>query len=451
MSATSIPASDRIVVALWRAGQARAARQYAGHALARNDPARAVLHRLIEGLEGGAAPPDDGEVPPLDFALVVALVDRYRLHEAEVLLRIAGLGRGDPRGKRLGTLLEAALAPFPADADPSYSAALQLVRAGQAPSALRAIEEVLRQSVSPPEWLVRRQRALASLVRGPWWEGPEPVEQVTRDTVLERVRARDLPGALEAAERAKATELAGVLRRLVAETEHLFGEAPPGSMDEPQTIPMEGHGLGELHIRMGMFADADAVYRKILDKAPGDERARAVLTDLVALRRALGQDAAPVPAREISSVHWLSKKAPKRAAEWGAGPDTERDRFVRIGAGDDGEDTTDVLAAADEAELLVKLGKADQALAMYRILAVRHPNKASYQRRIEEIEALAATRAGPLAEAVTARHDVSALLAQAVPTNPRIEVKDIRARYARLAEVDADDGETLVEPKRPEE
>lgn len=434
---SAIPPSDRIVVALWRAGHERAAKQYAGHALARNDPARAVLHRLTDAIDGGGAVPD-AEPVALDFALVVALVDRYRLHEAETVLRAAELTRGDRRARRLAALLEDALAPFPADADPSFSAALQLVRAGQAPSALRALEEVIGMTVGAPEWLLRRQRALASLVRGGWWEAPEPVEQVTRDTVLARVRKRDLGGALEAAERAKAVELAGILRRLLAETEGLFAEAPPGTMDEPTTVPMEGHPLAEFHVRMGLLKEADGVYRKLLEQDPGDDRARRILADVIALRRALGDDAAPLPPRELSSVHWLSKKAPKRAADWSAGPDTAEQRFMRISEGEP-EEPTDVLAAAEEAELMVKLGKADQALAIYRLLAVRHPNRAAYQRRIEEIEALVKEHAGPMAEAVTARHDMKALMAQAVPTNPKIEVKDLLDLYPNIGDLDDDE------------
>lgn len=439
---SAIPPSERIVVALWRAGHARAARQYAGHALARNDPARAVLHRLGDQIEQDRPIPDLEPVD-LDFPLVVALVDRYRLHEAETVLRAAELTRGDRRARRLASLLEEALAPFPADADPSFSAALQLVRAGQAPSALRAIEEVLRQTVGAPEWLVRRQRALASLVRGGWWEAPEPVEPVTRDTVLERVRKRDLPGALEAAERAQATELAGVLRRLLGETEGLFAEAPPGTMEEPTTVPMEGHPLGEFQIRMGLLKDADSLYRKLLAEDPNDARARRILADVIALRRALGDDAAALPPREVSSVHWLSKKGPKRAADWSAGPDTSDGRFPRIGDGEP-EEPTDVLMAAEEAELMVKLGKADQALAIYRLLVVRHPNRAAYQRRIEEIEALIAEHAGPMAEAVTARHDMLALMAQAVPTNPKIGIKDLMDLYPNIGELDDDDDNTMT-------
>ncbi len=452
-SASGLPPSDRIVVALWRTGHERAARQYAGYAIARNDPARAVLRRLAEALERGDSPPD-GDVPRLDFSLVVALLDRYRLHEAEVVLRAVGLAPIDRRAKRLAALLEDALAPFPADADPSFSSALQLVRAGHAPSALRAIEEVLKQTVAAPEWLTRRQRALAALVRGGWWEAPEPVEQHTRDTVVARVRARDLVGALDAAERAKAAELAGILRRLLSETERLFAEGPGGASDEPTTVPMEGHGLGEFHVRMGMLPEADVVYRKILEKDPRDERARTVLADVIALRRALGDEADPMPPREVSSVHWLSKKGPKRAATWSAGPDTADGRYGRIGELDEPEEPTDVLAAADEAELMIKLGHADQALSIYRILAVRHPSRAAYQRRIDEIEALIAERAGPLAEAVTARHDMSALMAQAVPTSPRIAVKDLLELYPRIEDLDDEESTmTTVDthPKRTDD
>ncbi|MCB9592177.1 MAG: hypothetical protein H6719_05540 [Sandaracinaceae bacterium] len=229
-----------------------------------------------------------------------------------------------------------------------------------------------------------------------------------------------------------------MLRRLVVETERMFTEPLSGADEPATTVPMEGHGLGEFHIRMGMLAEADKVYRKILEKDRHDERARLILGDLVSLRRALGDEADPVPARSSRRCTGSRRRGPARAAAWGT-PTDPADRYPRIGAQDEPDEPTDVLAAADEAELLLKLGKADQALAMYRLLAIRHPKRAAFQRRIEEIEALAAERAGPMAEAVTARHDMSALLAQAVPTNPRIEVADLARLYPPIGDFDDDE------------
>jgi len=57
---------------------------------------------------------------------------------------------------------------------------------------------------------------------------------------------------------------------------------------------------------------------------------------------------------------------------------------------------------------------------MYRILASRHPKKTVYKRRIKEIEALIVERLAPVAAEVTDHHDLSALGATAVPTNPRL-------------------------------
>src|SRR5690606_818407 len=110
---------------------------------------------------------------------------------------------------------------------------------GQASSALRALEEVVRESPAPQAWLTARQRALASVVRGLWRHDPAPVEAVTRDTVLARIRARDLPSALEAARAAGASELAEVLGRLLAATERVFADGSADS-DDPETAPIQG-------------------------------------------------------------------------------------------------------------------------------------------------------------------------------------------------------------------
>lgn len=431
MSGPALPPSDRIVYALWRAGNVRAAMELATHALARNDRARGVLNELLgllgrgEVLEAGSGP-----IPPLDMHLVVAMIDGYRYHEALCVLNAEELPASDKTASRIARLLEEALAPFPPAADPSFGAALHLVRAGQAPSALRALDEVVKQSPEPPVWLTAKQRALASLVRGTWKTDAARVEDMTRDTVIQRIRGRDLPGALEAAEAAGARELAAVLRRLVAETERVFTAESPTS-DDPMTVPMEGHGLAEFHIRMGVLGEADRVYRKLLRKDARDERARALLCDVIALRCALGEDAEPLPKREMPSVDWLSKKQPKSKALWGS----RSDRFRRV-EHDRFDESTGVLEASQEAELLLKLGKAEQALDVYRILAIRHPKQRTYQRRITEIEALIAQRMTPMQAEVTLSHDMRELSAKAVRTNPRLEIDDISVMYPCIGEED---------------
>lgn len=445
MSSPVLPPTDRIVYALWADGKVRAAMELASHALARGDRARALLHEQLDLLgRGEVIEPGPTPIPALDLALVMAMVDRYRYYEALCVLQAVAMPEGEA-AERLATLLEDALAPFPPEADSSFEAALHLVRAGQAPSALRAIEEVVRQSPDPALWLTAKQRALAALVQGQWKAEATEVEAVTRDTVLERIRKRDLPGALDAARRAGARELSAVLTRLVMETERIFTDHVPEA-DDPMTVPMEGHGLAEFHIRMGILKEADRVYRRILSKEPADERARALLTDVIALRRALGEDAEPLPRREIPSVDWLSKKKrPQGKAEWSTG-----ERWQRID--DDAyEESTEHLDASQEAELLVKLGKAEQALDVYRILAIRHPKQRTYQRRINEIEALIAQRMAPMESEATLRHDMRELSAQAVRTNPRVVLTDISAVYPRIGE--DDDPTTTVDdlPKRNED
>jgi tetratricopeptide (TPR) repeat protein len=412
------------VRALWRRGHAEAAQAFAAAALARDDRRRVALRAQLEALRAGrpleAGAADAGatdlDVEP-DLELVSALVERHRYAEARWLLRAAGLDAEDPRGGRLGALLDEALAPFPDDADPAFAAVLRLLAAGQAPSALRALEEVARQSAAPAEWLGRRIGALEALVRGGWREGatPEPpvapVAPVTRETVLARLRARDLPGALEAARGADAPELAAVLQRLVDATERVFSD-PDGDGLEPETVPMQGHRLCEFQIRMGVLHEAERGYRAILRRAPADETARARLSDVVALRRALGEEPEPVPRRR-ASMDQLKKNAPRATGGWASGSAARRyARFDEV----EGEESTDVFLPAQEAELLLKLGKAEQALQVYRVLAIQHPNQQAYRKRIAEIEALIAQRMTSAAAEATRKHDLSELQRRAVPT-----------------------------------
>lgn len=411
----ALPPADELVVALWRRGDPAAASAFARAALLRHDRRSVRVRELLAMLETGQ--PLEGEgAARLDLPLVGRLVDRHRYAEALVLLRALGLG-GVAIGAQLERALAEALAPFPPEADPSFAAALHLIQSGQGPSALRALDEVVQHGRTPP-WLAARHRALSALVRGEWRRAPVP--QVTRETVLARLRARDLPGALQAAEAAHARELAAVLRRLVDATERVFSDSAADGNDL-ETVPMEGHGLCEFQIRMGVLVHADKGYRAILREHPDDERARAMLADVIALRDALGEAPAPAPPRR-ASVEWLSKKGPRRSSDgWASGSQARHARFE-----DDSEDSTDVLMASQEAELLLKLGRADQALSMYRLLAIRHPKQQTYRKRIAEIEAMIAQRLTTNAAEVTRKHDLRDLQAKAVPTKPSVRLPEHR-------------------------
>jgi hypothetical protein len=450
MSGAALPQTDRIVVALWRLGDSRAAGDLAVAALGRSERRHAELRAQLAWLRAGHALEVGSEpLPEVDLALAQALVERYRYHEAQIVLRV--IGTGSPGlGRKLGMVLEEALLPFPPDSDPSFGAVLQLVKAGQAPSALRALEEVLRQSAEQPPWLVRKQRALGALVRGHWKEGLTPVEDVTRETVLARIRSRDLPGALLASKAAQAKELSAVLERLLAMTERVFTET--SDQDEPETVPIQGHRLAELQIRMGALGEADRSYRAILKGEPDDERARAQLADVILLRRALGEDPEPLPQRQ-ATVAWLSKSAPRgqpAAKGWSSGAGIGR--YARF-EDTPNEDSTDVLEAAQEAELLLKLGKAEPALDMYRILAIRHPRQQVYRKRITEIEALIAQRLTPVAAEVTLRHDIVDLAKRAGPRARYQMPESVEVYPVYGADEDDDEPSTLVEPlpRRDEE
>jgi hypothetical protein len=251
------------------------------------------------------------------------------------------------------------------------------------------------------------------------------------------LRARDLRGALDAAQHTGAHELAAVLARLIAATD--LGGSDVRDEDDPETSPIEGHMYCAFQLRIGALEIADSGYRAILRKDPEDEKARARLSDVIEVRRALGDEPEPLPPRPARPMDWLRKNAPRAAGGWAQGPSNPR-----FGEDTD-EDTTGALEPAQEAELLLKLGNAEQALDVYRILAIRHPKQQVYLRRIVEIEALIAQRlAQAPVEEITVRTDLRALSARAIPTHPRIEID----QYATIQ--DEDDEPTQIDqlPRR---
>lgn len=382
-------------------------------AIARNDSHQAVLSEQLEALRGGQPLREHEAVeePTIDLSLVGALVDRHRYYEARSLARAIDPGE-EPAVETISGLLDQALAPFPAEADASYGSLLQLARVGQAPAARRALQEVMLQLPEVPDWLRERYRALSVLESGEWRNLLRPVAQVTRDTVLERLRARDLRGALGAARAAGAGELAERLERLLSAIDELSRQLPDEDPKDQRTLPMEGHGMAVFQLRMGALKPAESCLRKILELEPDDEVARELLPDVIAVRRALGAEVEPMPPR-AASVHWLRKNRPAPTEGWASGDEHAS------WADDETDENTNVLNAAHEAELLLKLGKTDQALNLYRLLAIRHPKSAAYRARIREIEALIEHNVGAVAVEVTARHDLKELIERSLPTGQR--------------------------------
>lgn len=430
----SPPPNDRIAVSLFRIGAVPAAIEVAQLAIARGDARRIEAKVALERMKRGESPDDGREAPELDLALVGGLLDHGRMFEARAVLRAANVGGAT--ASHLAQALDEALAPFPPEADPSFAAVLQLIRTGQAASAVRALDEVVR-AAPPPDWLAARHHALTTLLHGAWRDEAVPLPAVTRETVIARLKARDLPAALTAARTAGAVELAEVLTRLVGGSEGVMNES--ADSDDPETSPMAGHRLAEMHLRMGMLDEADRDYRRLIGHAPEDERARAMLADVIALRKAIGEPTEPLPPRAGASVDALKKNAPRASGKgWAAGG-----RYAKFGESEH-EDSTAQLAAADEAELLLKLGKSEQALDMFRILAIRHPNQVAFRRRIVEIQALIAQRLTPIAEEATVQRDVSDLSAKAIPTSAYVQLPE-RA-HPKFGE--EDDATTVDSPLR---
>ena len=416
--AAPLPGFDRIIASLVRRGFVDAARELGTLAVRRQDRAASEVREQLRRIEEGSPLRELADVA-IDGALALGLVEHHRYHEARIVFSLTATE--DSRGARVVRLLDVVIAPFPEDADPSFSAVHRLIASGQSPSCLRALEEVLRQSVDPPGWLVERHRALSTLVRGAWKTDFHVLPEVTREHVREMLHRRDLFGALHTARAAEDTELAAALSRLHAATKDGLTD-PSYDPSVGSTAPIEGHTFAEQQVRMCALDGADRAYRSLLRRNPRDELARTMLTDVIVVRRALGEKVLDVPKRP-PSVEVLDKRARARTdGPWAAGSNPP-ERFARYGDAEL-EESTDVVDPALEAELLLKVGKAASALAMYRLLAIRHPHRDRYRARADEIEAMLEQEASPMIAEITSKHSMESVPIGAFPSHDRIPIHD---------------------------
>jgi len=113
------------------------------------------------------------------------------------------------------------------------------------------------------------------------------------------------------------------------------------------------------------------------------------------------------------------------------------------------DDATGVVEPAVEAELLLRQGFADRALAMYTTLAQHNPRSEKFRRRRDEIAALIAAERSPLPGDLTVRRDLSELQRSARPTGMRAAVQ-IDALAAESTDVSGAPPGTLDAPGIPQ-
>jgi hypothetical protein len=98
------------------------------------------------------------------------------------------------------------------------------------------------------------------------------------------------------------------------------------------------------------------------------------------------------------------------------------------------DDSTEVVSLERNAELLLKKGFHERALAAYRELRVQHPTEGRYVQRIAEIEELIRERGAPVADDVTVRRDMGPLVDATLPTGAIRLTADLARAAAHAAD-----------------
>ena len=129
----------------------------------------------------------------------------------------------------------------------------------------------------------------------------------------------------------------------------------------------------------------------------------------------------------------LSKKGAAAAAPVAAGYGPSRPAAAWESDDWDDDAATGVIAPDVEAELLLKQGFAERALAGFRMLAAHEPGNERLARRVAEIEALIALERAPMPGEQTVRRDISALQHAARPTARLHVPEDVRAAAERVS------------------
>lgn len=577
-----LPPTDHVARELLKRGARPHALTFLRAAIER-DPGERACAALLRAVEARPDASVYGPDVPLDLGLVDGYVRSGMLVEALAVLRGAALDR-DAVGAERARMLDELLSPVPPDADHGLIDAYRQICSGGAVLALGMLDERASKTALPP-WARTRHEILRRVLLEEAPRLPSQPPPATEDDpsfgttpaaqiLASGIERRDLPGALAELRKhvqavpadGEAKQCCDSLGRLVAAM--LQAEREQAIADRTaRTMPMQGHHVGQLQIRMANLAEAERIFRKLVLERPLDQVARQRLDDLQLIRKVVGgprvsepgaapakpgggntlrglpnaathpQQAAvsapradpfketaagapaarvvtPVPApvgfegppppedemtrpvmlpearrlhapgeveppeppepevmelpaeptrevpmaamidprmRKVTSPETLNKKDLKQTfKESSAGyqPGSSGQHPVSDW---ETEDSTAVLRPDMEAELLLKQGFAQQALASFERLAQSFPDNPRFAVRVEQIKQMIEKNLAPIPAEVTVRRDISDLRQQARPTGMKMEIpQELLARGAAGGfKTEWDDEEpTMVEARR---
>lgn len=444
MSERPPPSPAQVALALAATGRVDAAHVLLQIALD-EDPGDDECAEALDRLASIELHPLEPEETPRVFLgppLVDAYVQGGLLREAQVIAQtLWSMTPDDAAAVRRVKLFEQALAPLPPDAPDDLARADALLREGAVASALLAFRDA-GQRAGAPAWVRARAEALRALVitRDAPVGPPSGIVSASEDTtrvgrdprrVIALLHERNLAGAAAEADVAAAAmggEMA-VIAQALARLVEVADRVPRDSPESRSTLPMGRQGVADLHVRMANFDQAIALYRAVVEANPHDDDAREVLSALRVVTRHLrtvsveqvdsvslqtpsseltrpALESAPTVdpsaqhTREIVLSDQVQRHRP--AIEEPTEPSSTVERTLnktgwRPPAGDwsmashsatlrGGDDETAITSPEVAAELALRQGYPERALALYRELARARPEEPRYAARIASIE-----------------------------------------------------------------
>jgi len=416
----ALPPMDNLARALLMRGARDAAVMLLKAASRRGGEERARCEGLLAAIL--AHPTDRVSGPPiqLDAELVEAIAADGRLYEAHAVAMGADMSR-NVAGVEIAAALEEIFLSYDDWSNVWKLRWQHALASGQLSSMSNLDREVSVAHESPAPLRTRAALALRLLrgfsltstthVRDPLGDLELPnLGDHARKRILDLISQRDLPGALREAHtmafegRPGANEVAIVLGRLVNAAEKAMNEGAGAKL--ASTVPLGGGGMALFQLRMGNLTEALRLFRLMLAENPSDYPARECLTDLVALEGALGlakAEASSEPPVRAPSTDWLDKRQRKASMASMAGWASTSRPAIQSTDWDDDDPSTSVMKSDHEAELLLKSGHPDRALALYEQLVKRFPDQPRFAQRRAEIEAMVQDRSAPLAMESTVR------------------------------------------------
>ena len=326
-------------------------------AATRRDPGERACAALLKALEARPDAAVSGPEVELDLSLAEDYVARGMFLEARAVLSGAGLDRVPP-GADHARVLDELLAPLPADAEPELLQAFRHLMTGGASLSLSLVEEHMQRGLALPPWAARRRTLLRALLLDHALESAASVAQAATAPGSQAAPVPQAPGG-------EPSELARELARLIAERDlrgaaaRLWAHCASAPDDvsaaigaealerilhvldrrdgipevvDTRTMPMGPQKVAELHLRMGNFAEAERLYRRVVVNQPENLELRAMLDDVQVVTHFLVSPSAPVAPRapnratvSAAAEIGIRPTVPLTIADYDAGESTEED------------------------------------------------------------------------------------------------------------------------------